>query len=115
MLNSRVKIILIIVIVVFMSIRVVNLEADRPLHVFAHVNDEFFKSGGAIYKANFDTWINDDEKKGAVVIFKDNRAYVNSPGLMAEQKFEHEFAEPGEYNFWWNIAFSGNAGKITVE
>ncbi len=61
------------------------------------------------------TWINDDDKKGAVVIFKDGRSYVNSNGLMPDEKFEHEFTEAGEYDYWWNVAFTGDSAKITVE
>lgn len=61
------------------------------------------------------TWFNDDEKKGAVVIFKDGRSYMNSNGLRTGEKVEVEFPEAGEYEFWWNIAFAGNSGKITVE
>ena len=72
--------------------------------------DELTISAGSLV-----TWINGDEKKGAVLIFKDGRSYMNSPGLIPEDKFEVEFTEAGEYEFWWNIAYSGDGGKITVE
>ena len=75
----------------------------------------FDSDGLTISTGSAVTWINDDEKKGAVVIFKDGRSYMNSNGLRAGEKFEVEFTEAGEYEFWWNIALAGNSGKITVE
>jgi len=54
------------VIVIVLCLRFVNIDADRPLPIFAHSNDEFYKSSGGIYKANFDTWLNDDENSGLI-------------------------------------------------
>ena len=60
------------------------------------------------------TWFNDDEKKGAVIIFKDGRSYMNSDGLNPEEKFEHEFTEAGEYEYW-TLAYGPQGAKIIVE
>jgi len=61
------------------------------------------------------TWINDDEKVGAVILFKDGRSFTNSGRLAPDGKFEYEFTEAGVYDFWWNLAFGGVSGKLTVE
>ena len=61
------------------------------------------------------TWINNDEKPGAVLIFKDGKFFINSGRLKPEGKFELEFTETGEYDYWWNLAFGAVSGKITVE
>lgn len=61
------------------------------------------------------TWMNDDEKAGAVILFKDGRSFTNSGRLAPDGKFEYEFTEAGVYDFWWNLAFGGVSGKITVE
>jgi hypothetical protein len=62
--NKHIKTIIIILIIAFLFIRFVNLDADRLLPVFAKVNDEFYKSSAAIYKVNFDTWLNDNGNSG---------------------------------------------------
>jgi 4-amino-4-deoxy-L-arabinose transferase-like glycosyltransferase len=65
MINSKqAKIILFIIIILVLCCRFVNIDADRPLPIFAHSNDEFYKSSSGIYKANFGTWFNDDENSG---------------------------------------------------
>tara|TARA_Y100000294_G_C8412102_1_gene279228 strand:- start:125 stop:535 length:411 start_codon:yes stop_codon:yes gene_type:complete len=61
------------------------------------------------------TWINDGDRRAAVIIFKDGRSYVNSPPIDSEGKFEHEFNEVGSYEFWLNIAYGVIDGKIIVE
>ena len=61
------------------------------------------------------TWMNDGERRGALILFKDGRAYMNSNPLDPGDKFEHEFTEAGSYDFWWNIAYGTVSGKLTVE
>ena len=61
------------------------------------------------------TWINDGEKGMVVIIFKDGGSYTNSQTIKPGEKFEHEFTEAGEYEYWQNIAFGGDSSKITVE
>ena len=61
------------------------------------------------------TWINDDEKAGAIILFKDGRSFTNSGRLAPDGKFEYEFTEAGVYNFWWNLAYGAVSGKLTVE
>jgi|TARA_B100001964_G_scaffold237107_1_gene300026 plastocyanin len=61
------------------------------------------------------TWINDDEKAAYLIIFKDGKAYTNSNRILPGEKFEHEFTEAGEYEYWQNIAYGVVGGKITVE
>lgn len=67
------------------------------------------KAGSAV------TWINSDSKAGEVLIFKDGKSFVNSRRLVPDGKFEYEFTEAGVYDFWWNLAFGGVSGKLTVE
>lgn len=61
------------------------------------------------------TWINDDEKALVIIIFKDGKSFMNSNRIMPGEKFEIEFTEAGEYEYWQNIAFGVVGGKITVE
>ncbi len=61
------------------------------------------------------TWINDDEKTQVIIIFKDGKSFTNSNRIMPGEKFEIEFTEAGEYEYWQNIAFGVVGGKITVE
>jgi len=61
------------------------------------------------------TWINDDEKAGAVILFKDGRSFTNSGRLAPDGKFEYEFTQAGVYDFWWNLAYGAVSGKLTVE
>ncbi len=61
------------------------------------------------------TWINDDEKALVIIIFKDGKSFMNSNRIMPGEKFEVEFTEAGEYEYWQNIAFGVVGGKITVE
>ena len=61
------------------------------------------------------TWINSDSKAGGLLIFKDGRSFTNSGRLAPDGKFEYEFTEAGVYDFWWNLAFGGVSGKLTVE
>jgi len=61
------------------------------------------------------TWINTDEKDAVILIFKDGRTYQNSPKFKSGESFELEFTEPGEYQYWRNIAYGSNGGTITVE
>jgi len=61
------------------------------------------------------TWINNANKGLVVIIFKDGGSYTNSQTIKPGEKFEHEFTEAGEYEYWQNIAFGGISSKITVE
>ena len=61
------------------------------------------------------TWINGDDKAGAVLMFKEGKFQVNSGRLNPGAKFEYEFTEEGEYEYFWNLAFGAVSGKITVE
>ena len=60
------------------------------------------------------TWRNARETNIVIIIFKENRAYINSQKIDPDETFEHEFTEAGEYQFWQNIAFQGDGGTITV-
>ena len=60
------------------------------------------------------TWYNDDSKNMVVIVFKDGRNYA-TPRLNPGQQKETVFDEPGEYNFWWNLAYAPYGGTITVE
>jgi len=60
------------------------------------------------------TFINGNDKPGAVIIFKDGRSFTNTGRLNPGDKSEQEFTEPGEYEFWWNLV-GVVSGKITVE
>jgi len=60
------------------------------------------------------TFINGNDKPGAVIIFKDGRSFTSTGRLIPGAKFEQEFTEPGEYEFWWNLV-GVISGKITVE
>jgi len=61
------------------------------------------------------TWINDDNRAGALIIFKDGKTYTTGKRLVSGGKVELELTEPGNYEYWWNIAFGAVSGKITVE
>jgi plastocyanin len=61
------------------------------------------------------TWKNGDSKSGALIVFKDGKAFENSARLNAEDSYELEFTLPGEYKFWWNIAYGIQGGSIKVE
>ena len=67
------------------------------------------KAGSAV------TWINDDEKAGAVILFKDGKSFVTSGRLPPDGKVEYEFTGAGVYDFWWNLAYGAVSGKLTVE
>ena len=60
------------------------------------------------------TFFNDDSKTMVVIVFKDGRNFA-TPRIKSGQQAEVEFTEPGEYDFWWNLAYSAVGGKITVE
>ena len=60
------------------------------------------------------TWVNSGDKNIVLIIFKGKTAYMNSQKFDSGEKFEHEFTEAGEYQFWQNIAFSGDGGTLTV-
>jgi len=60
------------------------------------------------------TWKNGGDKNMVIIIFKDNRAYTTSQKLDPDEIFEQEFTEAGEYQFWQNLAFSGDPGTLTV-
>jgi len=60
------------------------------------------------------TWINDGDKRAALIIFKDGKAYQNSPPVNSGGQFEYEFTETGTYDFWLNIAYGVVGGSIVV-
>ena len=60
------------------------------------------------------TWFNDDSKSMVVIVFKDGRNFA-TPRIVPGQQAEVEFTELGEYDFWWNLAYTPYGGKITVE
>ncbi|MCH8003720.1 MAG: cupredoxin domain-containing protein [Nanoarchaeota archaeon] len=60
------------------------------------------------------TFFNDDSKTMVIIVFKDGRNFA-TPRLSPGQQAEVEFTEPGEYDFWWNLAYATVGGKITVE
>ena len=60
-------IVLFFILVCFLTLRFVHLDADRPLHVFAHVNDEAFKTQPARYMALWETWVDDDSNSGLLL------------------------------------------------
>jgi len=59
------------------------------------------------------TFFNDDSKTIVIIVFKDGRNFA-TPRLSPGQQSEVEFTEPGEYDFWWNLAYAAVGGKITV-
>jgi len=61
------------------------------------------------------TWFNDDSKPFVVIVFKDGKSYKAIPRINPGQQGEYEFTELGVYEYWWNLAYSPNGGKITVE
>jgi plastocyanin len=60
------------------------------------------------------TFFNDDSKTMVVIVFKDGRNFA-TPRIVPGQQAEVEFTELGEYDFWWNLAYTPYGGKITVE
>ena len=60
-------IVLFFILVCFLTLRFVHLDADLPLHVFAHVNDEAFKTQPARYMALWETWVDDDSNSGLLL------------------------------------------------
>ena len=61
------------------------------------------------------TWINNDNSMGALIIFKDGKSYITGKRMVPDGKIELELSEPGDYEYWWNLAFGAVSGKITVE
>jgi plastocyanin len=61
------------------------------------------------------TWLNNAGDNMVVLLFKDGRSYMNTQKFNDGEKVELEFAEAGEYQYWQNIAYSGDGGTITVE
>jgi len=59
------------------------------------------------------TFFNDDSKTMVIIVFKDGRTFA-TPRLTPGQQVEVEFTEPGEYDFWWNLAYAAVGGKLTV-
>tara|TARA_Y100000310_G_scaffold341089_1_gene439077 strand:+ start:16318 stop:16755 length:438 start_codon:yes stop_codon:yes gene_type:complete len=60
------------------------------------------------------TWMNDAGANMVVIIFKDGQTYMTSQKIDSGEKFEHEFTEAGEYEYWQNVAYGGDSSKITV-
>lgn len=84
------------------EIRVLTAGAFEPTELTISVGDSV-------------TWINTDEKRAVIIIFKDGRTYTNSQTFQPGEKFEHEFVEKGSYQYWRSVAFSSDGGMITVE
>ena len=61
------------------------------------------------------TWINTDDEGAIIMIFKDGNFYQNSQKFDSGESFELEFMEAGSYEYWRNVAYSGDASTITVE
>jgi len=61
------------------------------------------------------TFFNDDSKPIVIIIFKDGKTYTVISRMNPGQQTEHEFTEPGAYQFWWNIAYAAVGGTITVQ
>jgi len=59
------------------------------------------------------TFFNDDSKTMVIIVFKDGRNFA-TPRLTPGQQVEVEFTEPGDYDFWWNLAYAAVGGKLTV-
>jgi plastocyanin len=60
------------------------------------------------------TFINDGGLTSVIYLEKDGASYMNSPILKDGEKFEHEFTEAGEYEYW-GIAYGPQGAKIIVE
>ena len=65
---KKLRLIIILLLVVFTFSRFINLEADRPVHIFATVIDEGYKAQGAKYQVLFDTWVDDDSHSNLVIV-----------------------------------------------
>ena len=86
-------------------------DADiRALGAGAFDPDELTISAGSSV-----TWMNSANKNLVILIFKDGKSYMNSQKIDPGEIFENEFTEAGEYQYWQNIAYSGDGGTITVE
>ena len=59
------------------------------------------------------TFFIDDSKNMVIIIFKDGKNFA-TPRLNPGQQSEVEFTEPGEYDYWWNLAYAAVGGKLTV-
>ena len=60
------------------------------------------------------TWMYDADIVSVLTIQKDGASYLNTPLLKAGDKFEHEFAEAGEYTYF-AVSYGPQGAKITVE
>ena len=60
------------------------------------------------------TWMNEDTKDIVLTFFKDGKFYLNSAVIKPGEKFEHEFTEAGEYEYW-TLAYGPQGAKITVK
>ena len=60
------------------------------------------------------TFMNEGGLPSVIYITKDGSTYMNTPLLKKDGKFEHEFTEVGEYEYW-GIAYGPQGAKITVE
>ena len=60
------------------------------------------------------TFMNDGGITSVIVIKKDGANYKTTPLVDAGEKFEFEFAEPGEYTYW-AVSYGPQGAKITVE
>lgn|SRR3989338_946873 len=59
------------------------------------------------------TWFNSLGKGTTLTIMKDGKHYMNSPLIKEGEKWEHEFTEPGEYEYW-TLAFGPQGAKVIV-
>lgn len=60
------------------------------------------------------TWVNEDKKDIQFTVFKDGKFYLNSAIMKPGEKFEYEFKEKGNYEYW-TLAYGPQGAKIVVE
>ena len=67
-----------------------------------------------ISSGNSVIWINEDKKDIQFTVFKDGKFYLNSAIMKPGEKFEYEFKEKGNYEYW-TLAYGPQGAKIVVE
>ena len=82
------------------EVRILGKEGFEPMELT-------ISAGSAV------TWINDDSKDLIFTMFKDGKWYINSDVTKPGGKFENEFTEAGEYEYW-TLAY-GVKAKVIVE
>ena len=89
-------------------------EEESASYDIRYGTDGFDPSELTISAGSSVTWFNDDSKSMVVIVFKDGKNFA-TPRLNSGQQAETVFTEPGEYEYWWNIAYAPYGGTITVE